>query len=144
MNLELLPKWAPALFGLTIILAIVLMAKFWRWVINQAPAVKREQMEREVRTIWSMLAVVGLLISRYMAAYQLGHIPGVWDPVFPGIAADPRNGTEEIITSSVSKAWPIPDAGIGALTYMLEILTGVIGSSRRWRSASAKLSVIRL
>ena len=29
--------------------------------------------------------------------------------------------TEEIITSSVSKAWPVPDAGLGALTYMLEI-----------------------
>ena len=79
------------------------------------------------------LALVGLLISRYLAAYQLGHVDSVWDPFFQG-GPDPRNGTEEIITSSVSQAWPVPDAGLGALTYALEILTGIIGSRRRWRT----------
>jgi hypothetical protein len=79
------------------------------------------------------LALVGLLISRYLAAYQLGHIDGVWEPFFAG-GADPKNGTEEIITSSVSQAWPVSDAAVGALTYALEILTGVIGSQRRWRT----------
>lgn len=79
------------------------------------------------------LAFVGLYVSRYLAAYQLGHIDGVWEPFFEG-GPDPRNGTEEIITSSVSQAWPVSDAGLGALTYMLEILTGVIGSRRRWRT----------
>lgn len=70
-----------------------------------------------------------------MTAYQLGHIDAVWDPFFSGyIPTDTKNGTEEIITSSVSKAWPVPDAGLGALTYLLEILTGMIGSSRRWRT----------
>lgn len=81
-----------------------------------------------------ILALLGLYISRYLTAYQLGHIDGVWEPFFAGSPVDPRNGTEEIITSSVSKAWPVPDAGLGALTYMLEILTGVIGSARRWRT----------
>src|SRR5690606_28089874 len=56
------------------------------------------------------LAVFGLLFSRYLAAYQMGHIDGVWEPFFPGSASDPQNGTEEIITSSVSEAWPVPDA----------------------------------
>lgn len=82
-----------------------------------------------------LLAFVGFYISRYMTAYQLGHIDAVWDPFFSGyIPTDTKNGTEEIITSSVSKAWPVPDAGLGALTYLLEILTGMIGSSRRWRT----------
>lgn len=81
-----------------------------------------------------VLAFVGLYVSRYLTAYQLGHIDSVWDPFFAGSLQNPKNGTEEIITSSVSKAWPVPDAGIGALTYMLEILTGIIGSSRRWRT----------
>lgn len=80
------------------------------------------------------LAFIGLYVSRYLAAYQLGHIDGVFEPFFAGSAADARNGTEEIITSSVSEAWPIPDAGLGALTYVLEILVGVIGSQRRWRT----------
>lgn len=80
-----------------------------------------------------ILAIVGLLISRHLTAYQLGHIAGIWDPFFG--SADPQlNGSEYITTSKVSEAWPVPDAGIGALTYMLEILTGIIGTSRRWRT----------
>lgn len=73
------------------------------------------------------LAFIGLIISRYLAAYQLGHI---------GFAADPffGSGTERIVTSSVSEAWPVADAGLGATVYVLEIITGVIGGSRRWRT----------
>ncbi len=82
------------------------------------------------------LAFLGFFLSRYMAAYQLGHIDGVWDPFFtPGaIEGDGKNGTEEIITSSLSEAWPVPDAGLGATVYLLEVVTGMIGSRRRWRT----------
>jgi len=80
------------------------------------------------------LAFLGLFVSRYLAAYQLGHVDGVWEPFFSGSAANPQNGTEEIITSDISRAWPVPDAGLGALTYQLEILIGLIGSARRWRT----------
>lgn len=73
------------------------------------------------------LAFIGLYVSRYLAAYQLGHIGSAWDPYF-------GNGTETIITSDVSKAWPVPDAGLGAVTYVLEILTGIIGGRNRWRT----------
>ncbi|MDX1694033.1 MAG: vitamin K epoxide reductase family protein [Ketobacteraceae bacterium] len=81
------------------------------------------------------LAFIGFIISHYLAAYQLGHIDAVWEPFFKGAnPGDAKNGTEEIITSRVSEAWPVPDAGLGALTYMLEILTGLIGSRARWRT----------
>ena len=80
------------------------------------------------------LAIVGLLFSRYLAAYQMEHVDGVWEPFFEGSAADPQNGSEEIITSSVSQAWPVPDAAVGAYTYALEILTGVVGGRARWRT----------
>jgi nucleoside-diphosphate-sugar epimerase len=73
------------------------------------------------------LAFIGLYVSRYLAAYQLGHIGNAWDPYF-------GDGTERIITSYVSKAWPVPDAGLGAVTYLLEILTGIIGGRARWRT----------
>ena len=79
------------------------------------------------------LAFVGLQVSRYLAGYQLGYIDHVWEPFFAG-GPDPKNGTEEIITSSVSQAWPVADGGLGAMTYALEIVTGVIGSQRRWRT----------
>lgn len=81
-----------------------------------------------------LLAIVGLYVSRWLAAYQMEQIPGVWEPFFQGSAADPQNGTEEIITSSVSEAFPVPDAALGGWVYALEIVTGIIGSRVRWRT----------
>ncbi|PAX07768.1 NAD-dependent epimerase/dehydratase family protein [Sphingomonas lenta] len=81
-----------------------------------------------------LLALVGLLVSRYLSNYQLEQIENVWEPFFPGSAADPQNGTEEVITSSVSEAFPVPDAALGGYTYALEILTGIVGTQRRWRT----------
>jgi len=79
-------------------------------------------------------ALLGLIISRWLAAYQLDQIPGVWEPFFQGSPDDPRNGTEEIITSSISRAFPVPDAALGAYVYAIEIVTGIIGSRERWRT----------
>lgn len=80
------------------------------------------------------MGLIGLLISRHLAAYQFGYIDGAWEPFFEGSALDPRNGTEEIITSYVSEAWPVPDAGLGAVAYLLEILMAVMGTRDRWRT----------
>lgn len=67
------------------------------------------------------LAFVGFFLARQMAAYQLGHIESLWDPFF-------GEGMVRIITSEVSRAWPIPDAGLGALSYMLEALSGMMST----------------
>lgn len=82
-----------------------------------------------------LLALLGLYVSRYLAGYQLGHLPALWDPFFAGSPTDPRNGTEEIVTSWISTALPVSDAALGGYTYLLEILTGLVGSRRRWRTA---------
>ncbi|OJU82272.1 MAG: hypothetical protein BGO10_05350 [Chlamydia sp. 32-24] len=68
---------------------------------------------------------IGWLIARYMGAYQLGYLNHIIDPVFP-------NGTLSVITSPLSKSFPISDAGLGALAYTLEFLMGFKGSDRRW------------
>lgn len=78
------------------------------------------------------LGFFGFLISRYLTAYQLGHIEGIWEPFFAGQQG--QNGTEYIITSDVSRAWPIADAGLGAISYMLEFLMGAMGRANRWRT----------
>src|SRR5262249_27748679 len=78
------------------------------------------------------LAFVGFLIARYLAAYQLGHVSSAWDPFFGGNAG--KNGTEFIVTSDVSRAWPIPDAGLGATSYLIETLMGAMGTATRWRT----------
>lgn len=94
------------------------------------------------------MAFVGFFISRYLAAYQLGHIDGLWDPFFgPGSGgaitpegvgeggpAGARNGTEAVVTSWVSKGFPIVDAGLGAFAYLLDVLAGSVGDRRRWRT----------
>ena len=78
------------------------------------------------------LALIGFLIARYMAAYQMGHIDSQWEPFFAGEAG--LNGTETIITSNMSKAWPVADAGLGAVVYALELVMTFMGGKDRWRT----------
>jgi hypothetical protein len=74
------------------------------------------------------LALVGFFLARYLAAHQLGYIPHVWDPFFGG-------GSDQVTESALSRSFPISDAGFGAVAYILEALTGFMGSRARWRSA---------
>lgn len=74
-----------------------------------------------------LLALIGFLASRYMAAFQLGHIPDIYDPFF-------GEGTRRVLSSDVSKMFPISDAGLGSLSYMIEILMGFMGDKARWRT----------
>lgn len=73
------------------------------------------------------MAFVGFFLSRYLAAYQLGHIPYPWDPWF-------GDGTRRVLDSEISRAWPISDAGLGAVSYMVEALSGLMGGRNRWRT----------
>jgi hypothetical protein len=73
------------------------------------------------------MALIGFFISRYLAAYQLGHIAYPWDPFF-------GDGTRRVLESEVSKAWPVSDAGLGAVAYMFEALSGFMGGRNRWRT----------
>jgi uncharacterized membrane protein len=73
------------------------------------------------------MAFFGFFLSRYLAAYQLGHIAYPWDPFF-------GDGTRRVLDSDVSRAWPISDAGLGAVSYMLEALSGLMGGRNRWRT----------
>jgi uncharacterized membrane protein len=73
------------------------------------------------------LALVGFFLSRHMTAFQLEHITSLRDPFF-------GSGTERVLTSDVSRAFPIPDAGLGAVAYMIEVLMGFMGDKHRWRT----------
>jgi len=73
------------------------------------------------------LALVGFFLSRHMTAFQLEHITSLRDPLFGA-------GTERVLTSEVSRAFPIPDAGLGAVAYLIEFLMGFMGDKRRWRT----------
>jgi len=74
-----------------------------------------------------VLAFIGWLISRFLAAYQLGYTSSVLEPFF-------GEGTQRVLTSKVSQMWPISDAGLGALAYTLEFLMAWMGGRTRWRT----------
>lgn len=73
------------------------------------------------------LGLIGFLLSRQMTSFQLHYVPSFPDPFF-------GPGTVRVLTSDVSRAFPIPDAGLGAVAYMVEFLMGFMGDKARWRT----------
>jgi hypothetical protein len=77
------------------------------------------------------LATVGFVIAGYLALYQAGVFDTVWDPVF-------GDGSRVVLTSWVAKdtqrMFGVSDAALGALGYLADAITGVVGSTRRWRT----------
>lgn len=79
---------------------------------------------------WILIALgfAGLVVSRYLAAYQLGYVESVWDPFFGS------EQTARVLDSEMSHTWPISDAGLGVVAYSLEFLMGYMGGPSRWRT----------
>lgn len=71
-------------------------------------------------------ALVGLAIATYLALYQWNVFSTVWEPFF-------GDGSRKILNSGVSNLLPIPDAALGALGYLADAVTGVVGGKERWR-----------
>jgi hypothetical protein len=84
-----------------------------------------------------VLAVAGWFISRYLAAYQLGYIGWAWDPIS-------GDGTVRVLTSDVSEAFPVSDAGLGAFAYTFEMLLALMGAKDRWRTNPSTVLVFGL
>lgn len=74
-----------------------------------------------------VLAMIGFAIAGYLSLYQFKIIQTVWEPFF-------GDGSVTILNSQVSKILPIPDAALGALSYLVDAVAGIIGSVRRWRT----------
>jgi uncharacterized membrane protein len=69
----------------------------------------------------------GVLVSGYLAFYQWGMLERVWEPFF-------GSGSEQVLDSFLSRVLPIPDAALGAIAYLLDAVTGLIGGRERWRT----------
>ncbi len=79
------------------------------------------------RAVMIGLAFAGLLVSRWLAAFQLGYTGEIWEPFF-------GEGTRRVLDSDMSHLWPVSDAGLGAFAYTIEFLMGWMGSPHRWRT----------
>lgn len=78
--------------------------------------------------LWLVLvAGIGFAISGYLALYQWNVLHTVWEPFF-------GNGSEKVLHSFLSRIFPLPDAAVGALAYLLDAVTGAIGGTARWRT----------
>lgn len=73
-----------------------------------------------------VLALVGTAIAAYLGAFQLGFVDSVWEPFF-------GDGSETVLTSKTSRVLPVPDAVLGAMSYVADAVTGAIGGTRRWK-----------
>jgi len=78
----------------------------------------------------AVLAMVGFVISTYLALFQWKLVDTVWDPWF-------GDGSRQVLESELSQQmhrWMlIPDAALGALAYLGDALFGMAGSTRRWQ-----------
>jgi hypothetical protein len=73
------------------------------------------------------LAVVAFAAAAHLAAYQLRLVDEPWEPFF-------GDGSRIILDSWVSRLLPVSDATLGALSYVLDAVAGVIGGTRRFRT----------
>ena len=77
-----------------------------------------------------LLAGVATVISVYLALYQWRLVDTVWDPVFGGQSARVLDSA----ASETMRRWiGAPDAALGALAYLGDLLFGLAGSTRRWQ-----------
>ncbi len=140
--------WAPTLAGYLNDTAAGTLVIAFAVVVTRPPGTDRAALDdpTDVPQGWTytpssylqrlpiiVLATICVLFALPMTAYQLGHVGGVFDPFFAG--ADGLNGTETILRSDVSKAIPISDAGLGVIAYLFEVLLGLQGGRRRWRTS---------
>lgn len=77
-----------------------------------------------------VLAGVAAVIAAYMSLYQWRLVDSVWDPVF-------GEQSQAVLDSEVSermRGWlGIPDAALGAIAYLGDVIFGLAGSTRRWQ-----------
>lgn len=77
-----------------------------------------------------LLAGLAFLIASYMALYQWRLIGSVWDPIF---GEQTRLVLDSEVSETMRRWFRIPDAALGALAYLGDLIFGLAGSTRRWQ-----------
>jgi uncharacterized membrane protein len=95
-----------------------------------APPWKRNPSSWRERIPICLLAALAFLIASYMALYQWRLIGTVWDPVFGGQTADVLDSE---VSEQMRRWFRIPDAALGAIAYLGDLIFGLAGSTRRWQ-----------
>jgi uncharacterized membrane protein len=100
------------------------------WLDVNAPPWRHNPSSWANRIPICVLAGIATLIAAYMALYQWRLVDGVWDPLF-------GDQSRRVLDSEVSermRAWlRVPDAALGALAYLGDVIFGLAGCTRRWQ-----------
>lgn len=73
-----------------------------------------------------VLALINCGIASYLAAVEMGCLHHAWDPFF-------GSGSDNVLNSAIARAFPFPDALLGACVYAAEAISTALGSAFRWR-----------
>ncbi len=75
-----------------------------------------------------ILGILGFAISVYLTLYQMDILSRMWEPFF-------GDGSRYILKeSAIARYCPVPDASLGALAYLLDVVLDCIGGDDRWRT----------
>jgi uncharacterized membrane protein len=66
-------------------------------------------------------------VAAILTLFQVGVFDSVWEPFF-------GDGSRQVLTSSLTKGLPVPDAALGAVAYLIETVLELIGGRERWRN----------
>jgi uncharacterized membrane protein len=77
----------------------------------------------------AVLALLGCAVATYLTLYQWHVTTSVWDPIFG------PHSSEAVLTSSITRLLPLPDATLGALAYVVEAIVTLLGGTERWRTS---------
>ena len=77
----------------------------------------------------AVLALLGCALATYLTLYQWHITTSVWDAIFGA------QSSEAVLTSSVTRLLPLPDATLGGLAYLVEAIVTLLGGAWRWRTA---------
>jgi uncharacterized membrane protein len=92
------------------------------------PGARRNPSAWRERTVLAVLALGGAVVSTYLALFELGTLTHVWDPILGSASS------RAVLHSSFSKSLPVPDALLGALNYVAEVVLDLAGGPVRWRT----------
>jgi uncharacterized membrane protein len=76
------------------------------------------------RVVVGVLAFAGALLAARLTAYQLGWTGPPWEPFF-------GDGSQRVLRSAFSRSLPFPDAMLGMIAYLAEVVAVAWGGPRR-------------
>ena len=91
------------------------------------PGWSRNPSARRRRQLFAAVATVGLLATCYLALYQLGVLPRVFEPLF-------GDGSRRALDTWVGRLLPGSEAAVASVSFFAQAVLALLGPDDRWRT----------